>query len=127
MRIFVTKWFDRFQRSERIADAALIEAIDRASLGLIDAKLGAHLIKQRIAKSGQGKSGGYRTIVVLKSPEMAVFVYGFSKNTRANISSSELAEFKELALFYLAQSTTVMDEALKRKAIREIEYGARPL
>ena len=54
MRIFKTKRFGRFARKERLTDRRLIESIDRATMGLVDADLGGHLIKQRIARSGEG-------------------------------------------------------------------------
>jgi hypothetical protein len=60
MRIFKTKEFTRFARRERIADEALCDAIERAESGLIDADLGGNLIKQRVARPGQGRSGGHR-------------------------------------------------------------------
>ncbi|WP_447415009.1 type II toxin-antitoxin system RelE/ParE family toxin, partial [Clostridium perfringens] len=60
MRIFKTKWVARFVRRERISDADLKEAIERAERGLIDADLGGGLIKQRVARPGQGRSGGFR-------------------------------------------------------------------
>jgi hypothetical protein len=63
VRIFKTKWLARYARRERIADHNLSEAIERAERGLIDADLGGGIIKQRVARSGQGRSGGYRTLV----------------------------------------------------------------
>jgi hypothetical protein len=65
-RVFKTKWFQRFARKEKLADAALLEAADRAEKGQIDADLGGGVIKQRIARTGKGKSGGYRTIILLR-------------------------------------------------------------
>ena len=59
MQIFKTKWLVRFARRERITDRSLGEAIDRAARGLIDADLGGGIIKQRVARQGQGRSGGY--------------------------------------------------------------------
>ena len=58
MEVYVTKTFRRFQRKEGISDAALVAAVDRAEEGLIDADLGGGLIKQRIARPGQGKRSG---------------------------------------------------------------------
>ena len=66
MRIFKTRAFGRFVRKERISDAALSEAIGRAARGLVDADLGGHVIKQRVARPGQGRSGGYRTLVAFR-------------------------------------------------------------
>ena len=62
MEVFKTRWFARFARQERIADSSLREAIERAERGLIDADLGGGLIKQRVARPGRGRSGGYRVI-----------------------------------------------------------------
>jgi hypothetical protein len=42
----------RFARREGIADKSLIEAIERAERGMIDADLGGGLIKQRVARQG---------------------------------------------------------------------------
>ena len=63
MNIYLTKWMARYIRREKIAPADLVEAIERAERGLIDADLGRGLIKQRIARKGKGRSGGYRTII----------------------------------------------------------------
>ena len=52
--------------------------------GKIDADCGG-VIKQRIARSGQGKSGGYRTVILYRKGDKALFVYGFPKNERENI------------------------------------------
>jgi hypothetical protein len=59
MRIFKTKWIARFVRRERIDDEGLKEAIARPERGIIDADLGGGLIKQRVARPGQGRSGGF--------------------------------------------------------------------
>ena len=65
-RSFKTTWFTRFARREHISDAALKQAVDEAEKGLVDANLGGNIIKQRIARPDQGKSGGYRTIIIFK-------------------------------------------------------------
>jgi hypothetical protein len=91
MRVFKTRPFVRFAGRERIADATLCEAVRRADRGLIDADLGGGVIKQRIARPGQGRSGGYRSIVLFRRGERAFFAYGFAKNDRANIRHDELA------------------------------------
>jgi len=59
MRLYKVKGFVRFQRRERIADAALVEAVLAAERGLVDAGLGGGLIKQRIARPGQGGAAGF--------------------------------------------------------------------
>ncbi|EDT5580287.1 type II toxin-antitoxin system RelE/ParE family toxin [Salmonella enterica subsp. enterica serovar Kokomlemle] len=69
VRIFKNAWFERFARKQCITDRALHDAIERAEKGLIDADLGGGVIKQRVARQGQGKSGGYRTIVLYKTAD----------------------------------------------------------
>ncbi|ENW9433657.1 type II toxin-antitoxin system RelE/ParE family toxin [Salmonella enterica] len=97
VRIFKNAWFERFARKQCITDRALHDAIERAEKGLIDADLGGGVIKQRVARQGQGKSGGYRTIVLYKTTERAFFIYGFSKSDRENIDRAEETEFKKAA------------------------------
>lgn len=88
MRIFKSRWFQRFSRKEEIADAVLREVVDRAQKDQIDADLGGEVIKQRIARPGQGKSKGYRTIILFRRGAKAFFVYGFSKSRRANLDGA---------------------------------------
>lgn len=78
----------RFARRERIRDSSLCEAIRRAERGLIDADLGGGIIKQRVARPGQGRSGGYRTVLAYRSGDRAVFLYGFAKSERENIGTT---------------------------------------
>lgn len=101
MQIFKTKWLARFTRHEQITDASLREAVIRAERGLIDADLGGGLIKQRVARKGQGRSGGFRMIVAYQTKDRAVFLYGFAKSERENINPSELATLREIATTWL--------------------------
>jgi hypothetical protein len=87
VRLFKVKWFAKFAKRERLRDASLKEAVARADRGLIDADLGGHVIKQRVARPGRGKSGGYRVIIALQTKERAVFLYGFAKNERETTSA----------------------------------------
>jgi len=101
VKLYKSKWFVRFARKERISDAKLCEAIENAEKGLIDADYGDGLIKQRIARSGGGKSGGYRSIILFRKGERAFFVYGFAKSDQANIDESDEHDFKTLAAVLL--------------------------
>jgi hypothetical protein len=100
-RIYKLRGFARFQRKERISDASLRKAIDGVEAALIHADLGGGLVKQRLARPGQGKSGGYRTVIAIKRGDRAVFLYGFAKNERGNIDDEELEEFRQLARGFL--------------------------
>lgn len=97
MRVFKNKSFARFARKERLEDSALREAVANAERGLIDAELGGGVIKQRIARAGGGKSGGFRTIILFRAGTRAFFVHGFAKSGQDNIRDDELAAFKMLA------------------------------
>lgn len=96
-RILMNRWFQRFAAKERIGSQALIEAIERANRGLIDADLGGGVIKQRVARPGQGRSGGYRTLILFRVGTRAVFAFGFAKSDQANIAPADLALLKDAA------------------------------
>ena len=121
MRLFKTKPFARFAAKESIADSVLRDAVRRAEAGLIDADLGGGVIKQRLARQGQGKSGGFRSIVLFRSGTTAFFVYGFAKNDRDNIDRQELKAFRLLATEMLTMDGKVLTAALKNGTIMEID------
>lgn len=121
MRVFKNVWFAQFARKQRISDDVLIEAVSRAERGLVDADLGGGVVKQRIARPGQGKSGGYRSIILYLRNERAFFVYGFAKNDRDNIDDNEAAQFKGMAKHVLTLSDEHMAEALKAGIFVEIQ------
>ena len=104
LRIFKLRKFDKFALDERITDQSLNEAIKRAESGLVDADLGGGLIKQRVARQGQGKSGGYRMIVGYRVKNRAVFLYGFPKNERDNIDDDDLKSWQEIGASWLNAS-----------------------
>jgi len=121
MQVFKTRWFARFARQEQITDASLREAIARAERGLIDADLGGCLIKQRVARQGQGRSGGYRVIVAYRVKRRAVFLLGFAKNERENIRTDELVFLRELAENWLAAGAARIREETEAGNLQEIE------
>lgn len=98
----MTRAFARFARRERLPGAQLTMAVERLNEGSIDADLGGGLFKQRVARPGKGRSGGWRTIIVYRTGDRAVFVHGFAKSTKSNLSPKELAELKRLAGVVLA-------------------------
>ena len=120
MRTFKTKPFARFAYREGIADEALCDAVERAARGLVDADLGSGVVKQRIARRGRGRSGGFRTIVVFRRGERAFFVYGFAKSGRENLRRDELEAFRLLAREYLALDRSGLAAALAVGAIVEV-------
>ena len=120
MRVFKTRWLARFARHERITDASLIEAIARAERGLIDADLGGGLIKQRVARQGQGRSGGYRMMIAYREKDRALFFYGFAKSDRENVDPDELLTMREIATEFLARDAGQVEEAMRNNKIEEV-------
>ena len=122
MRTFKTKAFARFADREGMEDAALREAVRRAGKGLIDADLGGGVIKQRIARKGGGRSGGFRLIVLFRRGELAFFVYGFAKSDRENLRRDELEAFRTLADEMLKLDKVGLQAALVNGTIIEVDY-----
>ena len=121
MRVFKNKSFGRFARKARITDAVLCAAIADASRGLIDADLGGGVVKQRIARQGAGKSGGFRTIILFRIRERAFFVHGFAKNEQDNIRDDELAAFKLLAAEMLTYDNAALAKAVANGTLTEVK------
>ncbi|WP_082678973.1 type II toxin-antitoxin system RelE/ParE family toxin [Sphingobium cupriresistens] len=122
-RIFKNGWFTRFARKERITDAALQDAVDRAESGLVDADLGGGVIKQRVARASQGKSGGYRTLILFRQGDRAIFAFGFAKSAQANISKADLALLREAAAEALEWSGKELDRLVASGTLVEIDNG----
>jgi hypothetical protein len=121
VRILKSKWFQRFAKKEGIEDSALKEAVDRAEKGQIDADLGGEVIKQRIARPGQGKSKGYRAIILFRREARAVLMYGFPKSQQGNISTDEEKEFKAAAKHVLSLSEKHLTELIERGDFVEVK------
>lgn len=120
MRVFKNKAFMRFAKSANIGDAALCRAIRDAERGLLAADLGGGVIKQRIARAGQGKSGGFRVVIVFRAGARAVFVHGFAKSEKDNIRNDELAALRRLATELLAYDDEAMARVVASGTLTEV-------
>ena len=118
---FKNKPFERFARKARIADEILRKAVADADRGLVDADLGGGVIKQRIARPGAGKAGGFRTIILFRLGERAFFVHGFAKNEQDNIRDDELAAFKMLAAEMLGYDESAIARAIETGTLSEVK------
>ena len=98
----------------------LCEAVSRAERGLIDADLGGGVIKQRLARPGQGRSGGHRNMIVYRSGDRAVFVFGFAKNDRDDLEPDELEDLKTTARLLLGYSAGDLDKAVDHQELWEV-------
>jgi len=92
-----TKWFNKWAKKNIITDSKLLKTLENISNNLGTTDLGGGLYKVRTQGFGRGKSGGFRTVVVFKEADIAIFVYGFSKTGKDNLDREELKYFKKLA------------------------------
>ena len=123
MRVFKTRTFCRSMKRSGLTDKALWAAVLEMTQGLIDADLGGHVVKKRVALPGQGKRGGARTIVATKLGEHWFFLYGFRKNERSNIDGDELRALQEVARDLLGFDDSQLDIALQAGEIVEVRDG----
>jgi hypothetical protein len=120
VRIFRNKSFTRFAKKAHLDDATLRRAVDDAERGSIDARLGGGVIKQRLARPGKGKSGGFRAIILYKAHVLAFFVHGFAKKDRDNIRDDELAALKLLAAQMLSYDDRAITRAVESGTLIEV-------
>jgi len=113
VRRFKNTWFTRFAKKEGITDAELRDAVNRLESGQAEADLGGNVYKVRVARSGEGKSGGYRVIVFFKSEERIFFVYGFAKSDIDNINEKQLRNLKLASKTIFKYSDKELDERVK--------------
>lgn len=97
MMILKSRAFSKSADKLNIEDAALLKAVKEIEAGNIDARLGKYLIKQRIARTGSGKSGGHRSVIVHVVGDRALFLYVFSKSEKANLDAHELETYRDAA------------------------------
>jgi len=114
LHILATKTFERWMRKNKVSPDDWVIATQEKADGLIDADLGGHIVKKRVALQGRGKSSGARTIVATKFGRRWIYLFGFEKNERSNIDSNELKALQELAKSYLelnvAETVAAIDE-----------------
>ena len=121
MNIFKTKIFNKWTLEAKISDQLLRKAVVEIEKRQYDASLGGYLYKKRIALGNRGKSSGARTIVAFKKENTAIFVYGFSKKQRANITSKELIALKKLAKAYFACTQEQIKKFLETEKFIEVK------
>ena len=111
MSVYITKEFARFARKAGLAEARLLQAARDVTAGRYDADLGGGVFKQRVARGGGGKSGGFRTIILFRVGGHSFFAHGFAKNDKANVSAKELMALKRLADVLLGFSEKQLEAA----------------
>ncbi len=121
-RIFKTRHFARWMRKTDLSDEMLCAAVYEMKRGLIDADLGGGVVKKRIAFAGHGKRGSSRILIATNKNDRWFFVFGFEKNERGNISSTELKALQALANDLLNFSATELNSEIKNNTLQEICY-----
>ena len=125
MAIYTTRWFDRWARKQGLTTPSLCAAVREMTEGLYDADLGGGLFKKRIGRPGQGKSGGYRTLVATNRGKRWVFVFGFPKNERSNIDKDETEALKKLAAHLLSLTPQALGKAQSAGELIEVDCDAK--
>ena len=121
MSVYVTKEFARFARKVGLADAKLLQAAQDVAAGHYDSDLGGGVFKQRVARQGGGKSGGFRTIILFRVGSHSFFAHGFAKSDKANVSAKELKALKRLADVLLGFSEEQLKAAQTAGELNEVE------
>ena len=120
MRIFKNTWFTHFADKEGITNAELRELVNLLEAGQPDADLGGGVYKMRLARPGEGKSGGYRVIVFFRSEERTFFEYCFAKSNMGNISQKLLKYYKVTAKKYLRMTADQLREKIEQGKFVEL-------
>ncbi len=118
--ILKRKDFARWQWSEKLSDAALCQAVKEMEDGLIDADLGGFLYKKRVARPGEGKRGAYRTLLSAKMGNRYVFLHGFPKSDKENISQDEKKALQFAGKVFLDLPAEALNKALKAGVLVEV-------
>ena len=120
MEKLMTKHFSKWASKQNIPTNELSKALNEVQQGRYEANLGGNVFKKRIRFEGKGKSGGGRTIICYKKNERVVFVHGFAKNEKSNVSKKELMAFKELSKVLLSLNSEQLKVAIENGNLVEV-------
>ncbi len=121
MEKLITKQFGKWLSKQNISQKELTIAVSEVLAGNYEASLGSCLYKKRVRFIGQGKSGSGRTIICYKEKQRLIFIHGFAKNEKSNLSSKELRAFKEFSKVLLRLTKREIDLAIKNGDLLEIK------
>lgn len=119
-RILKRRDFARWQAGEHLPDATLCKVVSGMEAGLVDADLGGGLYKMRVARSSGGKSIGYRTLLCARFGHRYVFLHGFAKRDKANITPTEKRVLQSAAKVFLTLSDVALSEAVRSGVLLEV-------
>ena len=117
----MTKHFSKWAFKQKIKNDKLLIALNELKNDNFEANLGGHLYKKRISFTGKGKSGSGRTIICYKKNDKAIFIHGFAKNEKSNLTVKELVALKEFSKILLSLSEEQVVKAVKNGDFKEVE------
>jgi len=121
MRKLSTKWFKKWSKKAKLSNENMLKTIENLKSGLSTADLGSNLYKVRVKREHSGKSSGFRTIIVYKEKDKAIFLYGFGKNEKDNIDKTELQYFKKLGSDLLQLNSEQLSKIIEKKILFDLE------
>ena len=121
MKRLSTKWFQKWSKKAKLNKQNLLDAISDLEEGLSTADLGSNLFKVRVKREHSGKSSGFRTIILFKADDRAIFLFGFGKNEKENIDKNELQYFKKLGKDLLSLNSKQLEMAISKKVLFNLE------
>lgn len=124
MRVPKTEDFDDWALDEGVTDKQLLATIDEMGQGLLGDGLGSGLYKKRVPRQGRGKRGGTRTLIAYRQEDVAVFLFGYAKNERANITRKELTILRKVAKEMLSYSAQGWKRTLAVGTVIEVKDNA---
>jgi len=121
MKQLMTKQFSKWASKQQIPKNELKKSLQEVKAGNFEANLGGQIYKKRIRFQGKGKSGSGRTIVCYRKKDRIIFIHGFAKNEKSNLTKKELAGFKEFAQILLGFSQKAIKTAIKNGDFIEVK------
>jgi hypothetical protein len=121
MKQLMTKQFSKWASKQQVHRNELAKALQEVKTGNFEANLGGQIFKKRIRFQGKGKSSSGRTIVCYKKKDWIIFIHGFAKNEKSNLTKKELAGFKEFAQILLGLSPKKIKTAIKNGDLIEVK------
>lgn len=120
MRILKNKTFHQWAIEQKVENSTLIKAVEEIENGLYEANLGGGVYKKRIPMGDSGKRGGARVIIAFKLNKITLFMYGFPKKQKDNITIKEKEALKELAKMYFDYSQEHLEQAINAGKLIEV-------
>lgn len=117
----MTRHFSKWAEKQKIPVDELSNALSEVQEGVVEANLGGNLFKKRIRFQGRGKRSSGRTIICYKNADRAIFIHGFAKNEKSNLSKKELLGLRELAEILLGLSDSEIEISVEKGALLEVK------